>query len=263
MKDSIKGILPGMFTMGNLACGFGAIIICTQAKSLPPELIEHSLREATWLVILAAFFDFLDGLVARFSKTYSRFGVELDSLTDLVSFGVAPAVIIVSFSLISNGTWALILAFVYLMAGSFRLARFNLTAILEQKVNFVGLPIPSAAIVIISFILFSFELWGDIKIEKFFIILIVATSALMVSTIEFEVMPRFDFTKVKNRVKVGILFIFAIGVMWNASLVIFPLVALYILYGVARLLISIFIGNGKYGPERVLTAAHDNKEKKD
>lgn len=252
MRDSIKGILPGMFTMGNLACGFGAIIISTQAKSLPPELIEHSLTEAVWLVILAAFFDFLDGLVARFSKTYSRFGVELDSLTDLVSFGVAPAVIIVGFSLISKGSWAWILAFVYLMAGSFRLARFNLSAIMEQKIKFVGLPIPSAAMIIVSFILFSYELWGDIKLEKFFIILIVATSALMVSTVEFEVMPRFDFTKVKNRVKVGILFLFAIGIMWNASLVIFPLVALYILYGVVKLLYTIFIGNAKYGSESAI-----------
>jgi CDP-diacylglycerol--serine O-phosphatidyltransferase len=259
MRDSIKGILPGMFTMGNLACGFGAIIISTQAKSLPAELIEHSLNEAVWLVILAAFFDFLDGLVARFSKTYSRFGVELDSLTDLVSFGVAPAVIIVSFSLISRGSWAWILAFVYLMAGSFRLARFNLSAILEQKVKFVGLPIPSAAIAIVSFILFSYELWGDIKLEKLFIIFILATSALMVSTVEFEVMPRFDFTKAKNRVKVGILFLFAIGIMINASLVIFPLVALYILYGVAKLLYSIFIGNAKYGSDGEM---QNQKEKK-
>ena len=245
--------------MGNLACGFGAIIISTQAKSLPPELIEHGLNEAVWLVILAAFFDFLDGIVARFSKTYSRFGVELDSLTDLVSFGVAPAVIIVSFSLISKGSWAWILAFVYLMAGSFRLARFNLSAILEQKIKFVGLPIPSAAIGIVSFILFSYELWGDLKLEKFFIIFILATSALMVSTVEFEVMPRFDFTKVKNRVKVAILFLFAIGIMINASLVIFPLVALYILYGVAKLLYSIFIGNVKYGNDG---AMQNQKEKK-
>jgi CDP-diacylglycerol--serine O-phosphatidyltransferase len=247
---NIKGILPGMFTMGNLACGFGSIITSSMAGSAVYGHTTASLFEAVWLIILAAFFDFLDGLVARFSKSYSRFGVELDSLTDIVSFGVAPAVLLVSFSLISRGNWAWILGFVYLMAGSFRLARFNLSATLEKKANFVGLPLPAAAIVIISYILFSYEIWGAIRLQKFFIIVILATAALMVSTIEFETMPRFDFSKPSDRIKVIVLLAAAVGIMINASLVIFPLVMLYILLGIGKLLATLLFGDSRRGSQR-------------
>jgi len=244
MRD-IKGILPGMFTMGNLACGFGSIILSTGAGLSAGYSVNRNLFEAVWLIILAAFFDFLDGLVARFSKSYSRFGVELDSLTDIVSFGVAPAVILVSFSLISHGNWAWILGFVYLMAASFRLARFNISASLERKLNFVGLPVPAAAIVLVSYILFTYEVWGEIRLERFFIILVLATSALMVSTVEFETMPRFDFAQVKNRIKVLFIFLVAAAIMINASLMIFPFGMLYIIQGLGKLFITLLKGEKK------------------
>jgi CDP-diacylglycerol---serine O-phosphatidyltransferase len=242
---NFKGILPGMFTMGNLACGFGSIITSSMAKPGPNGLALGNLFEAVWLIVLAAFFDFLDGLVARFSKSSSRFGVELDSLTDVVSFGVAPAALIINFNLISHGNWAWILGFVYLMAATFRLARFNLSATLEKKSNFVGLPVPSAAIVIISYVIFCYEVWGEIRLEKFFIIVILATAALMVSTVEFETMPRFDFSKPTNRIKVILLIACAVAIMINASLVIFPLGMIYILYGVGKLLVALMFGNEK------------------
>jgi CDP-diacylglycerol--serine O-phosphatidyltransferase len=171
--------------------------------------------------------------------------VELDSLTDIVSFGVAPAVILVSFSLISHGNWAWILGFVYLMAASFRLARFNISASLERKLNFVGLPVPAAAIVLVSYILFTYEVWGEIRLERFFIILVLATSALMVSTVEFETMPRFDFAQVKNRIKVLFIFLVAAAIMINASLMIFPFGMLYIIQGLGKLFITLLKGEKK------------------
>lgn len=260
---NFRGILPGMFTMGNLACGFGSIIISTGHGSLISPQGKGNLFEAVWLIILAAFLDFLDGLIARFSKSSSRFGVELDSLTDIVSFGVAPAVLLVSYSLIPHGNWGLILAFVFLMCGIFRLARFNVSANLEKKVNFVGMPIPSAAILIISYILFSYEVWGEIRMEKFFIILILATSALMVSTVEFETMPKFDFTKPKNRIKVLFIFLVAIAIMFNASLAIFPMALLYVIFGVARLFVSMFITSSRERQHKPQIAAHKTKEVKE
>jgi len=262
MKD-IRGILPGMFTVGNLACGFGSIIVSCHTAVASTESLSRNIFEAVWLIILAAFFDFLDGLVARLSRTYSKFGVELDSLTDIVSFGVAPAVLVVSYSLISHGNWAWILAFVYLMAGTYRLARFNVSASLEKKTNFMGLPVPSAAIVIVSYILFSHELWGEIRMEKFFIILILVTSALMVSTVEFEAMPKFDFSKIRNRIKMLFIVMGAIAVMINASLVIFPLVTIYILYGVARLLVTLFFGEKAVVRQRAATAVKNQKKDND
>jgi len=243
--NGIRGILPGIFTMGNLACGFGAIVIAGGSKHLIGPERAHNLNEAVWLIILAAFLDFLDGMVARLSRSSSRLGVEMDSLADIVSFGVAPGVMIISFSLISQANWAWILAFVYIMAGSFRLARFGLSASLEEKTNFVGLPIPSAAIAIVSYVLFCNEVWGQIRFEKFFIILVVASAALMVSSIEYETMPKFDFSKSKDRIKMLLLLLVAVGLMINASLIIFPLALAYIIYGLSKMTHMIFTGGGK------------------
>lgn len=243
MKN-IKGILPGIFTMGNLACGFGAIIISGGARYMTNVDKGLIMTEAAWLIILAAFFDILDGLVARFSKASSRFGVEIDSLADVISFGVAPAALIINFSLISKGNWAWILAFVYLMAASFRLARYNMTANIEEKTNFLGMPVPVAAMTIVSFVLFSRETLGHINLEKYFIILTLVTSALMVSAIEFETMPKFDFSKRINALKVLFLFFTAIGMMINSSLVLFPLVAIYVAFAIARFVVNMFFNVG-------------------
>lgn len=243
--NGIRSILPGMFTMGNLACGFGAIVVAGGSRHLIGPERAHNLSEVAWLVILAAFLDFLDGMIARLSRSTSRLGVEMDSLADIVSFGVAPAVMVIGFSLISRGNWAWILAFVYVMAGSFRLARFSLSASLEEKTNFVGLPITSAAVTIVSYVLFCNEMWGQIRFEKFFVILVIGSAALMVSTIEFETMPKFDFSKPKDRFKVLFLLLVAIGLMINASLVIFPLALAYIIYGLSKMTYMIFAGGGK------------------
>ncbi len=260
MKDSIRGILPGIFTMGNLACGFAAIVIGGGAQNIfGPEKIRI-INEAVWLIILAAFFDFLDGLVARFSKSASRFGVELDSLADIVSFGIAPAVLIINFSLITKGNWSWILAFAYIMAASFRLARFNMTASIEGKSNFLGLPVPSAAVTILSFILFATEVWGNIRFERYFIILILTTSVLMVTTIEFESMPKFDFSRPRNRFKVLFLLIAGVGLMINASLVMFPLALLYIGYGLIKMMVMMFFVVSK-GP-REKSAISESRKKK-
>lgn len=244
---NIKGILPGIFTMGNLACGFGAIVISCNVSYLAGFQRDFRINEAVWLIILAAFFDILDGLVARFSRTSTRFGVEIDSLADVISFGVAPAVLIINFSLISKAHWGWILAFVYLMAASFRLARFNVTATIEEKTKFLGMPVPVAAVTIVSFILFENEVLAGINVEKFYIILVLITSALMVSVIEFETMPGFDFSKSLNRLKVIFLFLVAVGMMINSSLILFPVVAIYIAYAILRFVIYMFYNVGKSG----------------
>ncbi len=244
MKN-IKGILPGIFTMGNLGCGFGAIIVSGWSHNIAGADRISLLNEAVWLIILAAFFDVLDGIIARFSKASSRFGVELDSLADIIAFGVAPAAIIINFSLITKGNWAWILAFVYLMAATFRLARFNMTASLGEKTNFLGMPVPVAAVTIVSFLLFGNEALGHLNLEKYYTILIVLTSALMVSGIEFETMPRLDFSKTFNKLKFLFLIATAIGMMINASLVMFPLIAFYIIYAISHFIITVVFRNNK------------------
>jgi CDP-diacylglycerol--serine O-phosphatidyltransferase len=212
--------------MGNLFCGFASIL--SSVKGENPT-------EAAWLIIFAAFFDFLDGIVARLSKGASRFGVELDSLADVVSFAAAPAVMLYSFKLIEFGNWGWIIGFTFLMAGTYRLARFNLTAQIEAKGNFIGMPIPVAAVALASFMIFSEHLWGEIRLDRFLSIMVILFSALMVSTIEFETLPRFDFRVKKNRIKVLVLMAAGVLLMVRPRLLMFPLVSLYILAGIFRL----------------------------
>jgi len=204
---NMRGILPGIFTMGNLACGFGAIVIAGGARHMEFPDQFNALQEAARLITLAAFFDLLDGFVARFSKSSSEFGVQLDSIADIVSFGVAPAVLIINFSLVSQGIWSWILAFVFVMAASFRLARFNLTATLESKSNFVGLSVPVAALSIVSFILFINEIRSFINFDE------------------------------------GL--VAGIGFMINFSLVLFPLIMIYIIFGLLQFVRLMFTKNGK------------------
>jgi CDP-diacylglycerol--serine O-phosphatidyltransferase len=229
-----RGIIPGVFTMGNLFCGFASII--ASVKGEKPT-------EAAWMIIFAAFFDFLDGLVARLSKSSSRFGVELDSLVDIVSFGVAPAVLVYSFKMIEFGNWGWVLGFIYLMAGTFRLARFNLTAKLETKGNFIGLPIPAPALALASFVIFCETLWGEIRLDKFLTIMVVLFSALMVSTIEYETMPSSDLSIKKNRTKMLILVAVGVALMVRTRIFLFPLLALYIFSGILKLFIGLINNN--------------------
>jgi CDP-diacylglycerol--serine O-phosphatidyltransferase len=229
-----RGVIPGMFTMGNLFCGFASII--TSVKGEKPT-------EAAWLIIFAAFFDFLDGLVARLSGSSSRFGVELDSLADVVSFGMAPAVLLYTFKMIEFGNWGWLPGFVFISAAAFRLARFNLTAKLESKGNFIGMPVPAAAVALASFVIFCEAIWGEIRLDRFLLIMVIMFSALMVSTIEYEAMPGFDFSKRRNRIKMLMLVIIGIGLVVRTRLVLFPLMAVYALSGIVRFAVLLVSNN--------------------
>jgi CDP-diacylglycerol--serine O-phosphatidyltransferase len=221
----IKGIFPGVFTAGNMFCGFLSVL-----SSFDGEIIF-----AAWMIILAAFFDALDGMVARFSKSTSRFGVELDSFADLLSFGIAPAVMFYSLKLYPMGKWGWILGFVFVMCGAFRLARFNLGQTkLNEKHPYMGLPIPSAAVTLISYPLFCYEIWGALRFPKALVTMIIAFSGLMVSGIEYETLPKFCLGNKKNKIKLIYVFIFIIALLINPRLVLFPFGLLYVLSGVVK-----------------------------
>jgi len=227
---SYRQIFPGVFTMGNLFCGYASILA---------SLRGDNLTEAAWLIIFAAFFDFLDGIVARMSKGASRFGVQLDSLADVVSFALAPAVLLHSFKMIEFGNWGWILGFTFIMAGTYRLARFNLDVKLESKGHFLGLPVPVAAVAIASFVIFCDFLWGEIRLDRFLSIMILVFSALMVSTIEYETLPKFDLRVKRNRIKMIVVIGAALLLTIKTRLVMFPLVATYILWGIVKLVIGL------------------------
>jgi CDP-diacylglycerol--serine O-phosphatidyltransferase len=221
---NFKGIFPGVFTVGNMLCGFISIL-----QSFEGEAIH-----AAWLIILAGFFDALDGKIARISRSASRFGIELDSFADFVSFGIAPAVIFYSFKLYVLGTWGWLLGFLFIICGAFRLARFNLEARLEEKQYFTGLPIPVAAITLCGYTLFSYELWGELLYPEVLITLVIVFSALMVSGIEYETLPRFSLNSKKNLIKLIYILVALIAVLLKPRLAIFPLGMIYVLSGIAR-----------------------------
>jgi CDP-diacylglycerol--serine O-phosphatidyltransferase len=228
---NIKGIFPGVFTAGNMFCGFLSVL-----SSFDGEIVF-----AAWMIILAAFFDALDGMVARFSKATSRFGVELDSFSDLLSFGIAPAVMFYSLKLYPLGKWGWILGFVFVMCGAFRLARFNLGQTkLNEKHPYMGLPIPSAAVTLISYPLFCYEIWGALRFPKALVTMIIAFSGLMVSGIEYETLPKFYLGNRKNKMKLIYVFVFIIALLINPRLILFPFGLLYVLSGVFKVVYSLF-----------------------
>jgi CDP-diacylglycerol--serine O-phosphatidyltransferase len=138
-----RSIIPNLFTAMNMFAGFLSILNSSQGNY----------QYAAWLIIIAAIFDALDGAVARLTKSSSELGVELDSLSDIVSFGTAPAVLIFKTYLYNYNTLGVLIAASLILAGGFRLARFNIQLVSFEKTFFKGLPIPIAALTISSFIL--------------------------------------------------------------------------------------------------------------
>jgi CDP-diacylglycerol--serine O-phosphatidyltransferase len=134
-------ILPNLFTAGSLFCGMLAIF----------EVIAGDPRQACWLILLSAVLDVADGAIARLTKSTSSFGLHLDSLADLVAFGVAPALLAADAIGVYPRTVTTVCS-LYVVFGALRLARFNVQALREERKNFRGLPIPAAALGVTSMI---------------------------------------------------------------------------------------------------------------
>jgi CDP-diacylglycerol--serine O-phosphatidyltransferase len=220
---NFRGIFPGTFTMGNVVCGFLAIL----------SAFEGEITTACWLVILAAFLDGLDGKIARLSGATSRFGVELDSLADFLSFGVAPAIIAYVIRLQSLGKWGWLISIVYIMASSYRLARFNLLASTDEKKEFLGLPVPGAALPIVSYVIFCDYIWGQLEYSEYLISMMILFSALMVSQIEYDALPD-RFNTHKNRIKLLFILIAAAAALAKPRLLLFPIFVSYVIIGLIR-----------------------------
>lgn len=175
---------PSFFTLMNLFSGFLALT----------QIQEGAFTMACWLIVLAGFFDLLDGMLARLTDSVSPFGVELDSLSDIVSFGVAPAYLVYVFGLKQFGPLGMIVAALPALCGAVRLARYNLSFDGEKKDSFEGLPIPVQAIAIVALILnvSDAEWFSRYSINNLSVLIpiVFLLSGLMVSTIQFDALPR-------------------------------------------------------------------------
>lgn len=173
-----KGVylLPNLITSGSMFAGFYVIIASTDGNFV----------RAAWFILLSAILDGLDGKVARLTGTTSKFGMELDSLADVIAFGVAPGVLMYTWALKPFGKLGWLAAFLYVVCGALRLARFNVQVSTVESKRFVGLPIPAAASIVATCVLLFYELGGTGTIKKVSVVLLVFLLAyLMVSNIKY------------------------------------------------------------------------------
>lgn len=223
-EKSRRGIyvLPNIFTSINLFCGFYAVIASINGKFVA----------ASMAILIGVMFDILDGKIARATHTTSRFGIEYDSLADLVSFGLAPGVMVYLWALRPLGRLGWLAGFLYMACGALRLARFNSQVGTTSSEYFVGLPIPGGAVMAATTVLFCHRLGIAGKIHPIFILLLLyALSFLMVSTIKYDSFKKPElFRKMNFNVLVAVILIL-IFIASQPSIALFLLGLAYVTSG--------------------------------
>src|SRR6478735_10279635 len=250
--------LPNLMTAGKLFCGFAAVIKCIQARLLSdageyaplhPDLsITVLYTHAVWLILAAVIFDSLDGRLARMGGRTSLFGAEFDSLADVVSFGMAPALMVFFLILAPREEYqwfrelGWMIAFVYLLCGAVRLARFNVItnpllhrSDAESHKDFVGLPIPAAAGTVASLVLLLLNMSRNAKelrqLTLGLPLILILVSFLMVSTVRYPSFKQVNWeTKTRFRTFVGV-FIGIVLIVRLQEVSLFFLFLAYISYG--------------------------------
>jgi CDP-diacylglycerol---serine O-phosphatidyltransferase len=223
-------IIPSALTLGNLFFGIWAIVSATRGE----------FERAAWLIVFAGIADTLDGRVARVTRTGSRFGEELDSLVDAISFGVAPALIIYHLFLV-DGAWGWIVAFFYVSSTVVRLARFNIEQAGHAKFAFHGLPSPASGMTLATFYPFSqtplFNAYlGAIRWPELMIGLMIVLGLLMMSHVLYPVVPKFGFRTKRGIINGLFLLTMTVLAITVPSYFFFPALLGYIIYGVGKAL---------------------------
>jgi len=225
MKTRRRGIylLPNLFTTAALFCGFYAIIAAISGRYEP----------AAMAMFVAMILDGMDGRIARMTNTQSDFGVQYDSLSDLISFGLAPALVMYQWSLYGLGKVGWLAAFVYAAATALRLARFNTQAATEDKQFFQGLPSPAAAALIAGFIWLGAAngLYDGTNLVWLTFPLTIAAGILMVSNVRYHSFKQFDLKGRVPFVYILVLVLILVLIAVRPSVVLFVLAFIYALSG--------------------------------
>ncbi len=238
-------IIPNTCTSMNLVCGFLSILMASHGDFLL----------ASWLILIANIFDILDGRLARLTSVESMFGAELDSLCDLVSFGVAPAFLVYTryFKDGNLGMIGMLVAVLFVLCGALRLARFNVTPHSHKDV-FEGMPIPGGAGILATMVIFEMQYFTFMQIPQVAVPFIVAITAfLMVSKIEYPAMKKTPKTS-KKRI-LGVLFV-AIAFFINPPITLFFATWGFGIYGLFMAIFRTIAGFGrklKAGRKKVVT----------
>ena len=221
-------ILPSAFTLGNLFFGVYAIVAATRGD----------FEWAGWFIVFAGILDLLDGRVARFTRTGTAFGAELDSLVDAISFGVAPALIAYQLYF-TEGRWGWTVCFVYIAASVVRLARFNVDQAGHAKSHFIGLPSPTAGIILATYYPFSrteffLSYLADWPWPEFIGIGMVFLGVLMLSHIPYPVVPRIGLGTRKGLLNTLVMGVCLLTAVTWPRLFFFPFLVTYTSFGLVR-----------------------------
>lgn len=225
-------LLPNGFTLANLFFGIYAIVNAARGDYLA----------AGWCVILGGVMDALDGRVARATRTGSQFGVELDSLVDAISFGVAPA-FIMYFAVLNRDSWAWLVCFAYISCAVMRLARFNVEQGGRAKTHFHGLPSPAAGMTLATYYWFTQTSWYHyVAAWPWHTVLpavMLTLSFLMISHVLYPAMPRVSMHNVRGIAGAVLLLAAIIAVLYEPLRFAFPILVAYVAFGLLR---TIFFG---------------------
>ncbi len=223
-------LLPNLFTTGALFAGFYAIVQAMNAQ------FEH----AAIAIFIAMVLDGLDGRVARLTHTQSEFGAEYDSLSDMVSFGVAPSLVMYEWALKGLGKWGWFAAFIYCTATALRLARFNTNIDVIDKRYFQGLPSPAAAALVAGFVwvMWDYGMTGE-EVRVYAAVLTVLAGLSMVSNLPFYSFKDFNARKSVPFIVVFLIPLFFILIWSDPSRVLFALFVAYALSGIVMWLVRL------------------------
>ncbi|HEV2670244.1 MAG TPA: CDP-diacylglycerol--serine O-phosphatidyltransferase [Gemmatimonadales bacterium] len=221
-------VVPSLFTLFNLFFGIWAMVLATRGE----------FYRAGWFIVFAGILDTLDGRVARISGTGTRFGAELDSLVDIVSFGVAPAFLMYQVEFAGGGGAAWIFCYFYVMAAAIRLARFNVTQAGRAKTYFIGLPSPAAGMTLATYYPFTqTTLYGSMHGLPWHLLLtflMIALTILMVSNVHYATLPRAGFRTASGLLGLTLIVVILVFGIWKHDEFLFPLGIAYMTYGVLR-----------------------------
>lgn len=224
-------VVPSAFTLGNLFFGFWSIVSATNGN----------FRWAGWCIMFAGLLDMFDGRVARLANTTTRFGAELDSLVDVISFGVAPAMLMYFLDLRSAGGMAWLVCYLYVVCVTLRLARYNVMAATKGHSSwFTGLPSPAAGMTLASWYAFSQTSWyrdgvAYLNLDRQgLVVLMLVLSVLMVSGVQYPRWPRIGLRTPQGIMGLLIHGIILAGIVLNPAAFLFPLGLFYLVFGIAR-----------------------------
>lgn len=227
-------VMPSAFTLGNLFFGFWSIV----------SAFNGNFRWAGWFIVFAAILDMLDGRVARLSKTNSRFGAELDSLVDVISFGVAPALLMYFLEFSGTGRFGWVICYIYVVGAALRLARYNVLADTKPSSSwFTGMPSPAAGCTLAVYYPFSQTEWYRASLayldlqHQGLVVLILLLAALMVSNVKYPRFPAIGFRSARGLSGLLVHLAVLAGGLLAPEHFLFPLGLVYMLFGVARALI--------------------------